>query len=50
MNKTNYISVGIDAGSAFSFISIVDPQERVISKPFKIIHNNQIPLLVLFLQ
>lgn len=28
MNKTNYISVGIDAESAFSFISIVDSQER----------------------
>lgn len=40
MNKTNYISVGIDVGSAFSFMSIVDPQERVILKPFKIIHNN----------
>ena len=40
MNKTNYISVGIDVGSAFSFMSIVDSQERVILKPFKIIHNN----------
>jgi transposase len=40
MNKTNYISVGIDVGSAFSFMSIVNPQERVILKPFKIIHNN----------
>ena len=40
MNKTNYISVGIDVGSVFSFMSIVDPQERVILKPFKIFHNN----------
>ena len=40
MNNYNYLSVGIDVGSAFSFMSIVDPQERVILKPFKIIHNN----------
>lgn len=40
MNIHNYLSVGIDVGSAFSFMSIVDPQERVILKPFKIIHNN----------
>lgn len=40
MNKHNYLSVGIDVGSAFSFMSIVVPQERVILKPFKIIHNN----------
>ncbi len=40
MNKHNYISVGIDVGSVFSFMSIVDPQERLILKPFKIIHND----------
>ena len=40
MNKPNYISVGIDVGSAFSFMSIVDHHENVILKPFKIIHNN----------
>ena len=35
MNKTNYISVGIDVGSSFSFMSIVDINEQVILKPFK---------------
>jgi len=40
MNKTNYISVCIDVGSAFSLMSIVDQHENVILKPFKIIHNN----------
>ena len=40
MNKTSYISVGIDVGSVFSLMSIVDPQENLILKPFKIIHNN----------
>lgn len=40
MNKTNYISVGIDVGSAFSLMSIVDQHENLILKPFKIIHNN----------
>ena len=38
--KTNYISVGIDVLSAISFMSIVDLQECVILKQFKIIHNN----------
>ncbi|TWH83453.1 IS110 family transposase [Sedimentibacter saalensis] len=36
----NYISVGIDVGSSFSWMSIVDPQENIILKPFKVIHNN----------
>lgn len=40
MNKRNYISVGIDVGSVFSLMSIVDQQENLILKPFKIIHNN----------
>jgi transposase len=40
MNKMNYISVGIDVGSAFSLMSIVDQHENLILKPFKIIHNN----------
>ena len=40
MNNHNYISVGIDVGSIFSLMSIVDPQERLILKPFKIIHND----------
>jgi transposase len=40
MSFCNYISVGIDVGSSFSWMSIVDPQENLILKPFKIIHNN----------
>lgn len=40
MTKQNYLSVGIDVGSAFSFMSIVDPDENLILKPFKIIHND----------
>ena len=40
MTKQNYLSIGIDVGSAFSFMSIVDPDENLILKPFKIIHND----------
>lgn len=40
MAKQNYLSVGIDVGSAFSWMSIVDPDENLILKPFKIIHSN----------
>lgn len=40
MLKTKYISVGIDVGSAFSLMSIVDPSGTLILKPFKIFHNN----------
>lgn len=38
-HNNHYLSVGIDVGSTFSFMSIVDPQERVILKPFKVFHN-----------
>lgn len=41
MYKCNYLSVGIDVGSTFSWMSIVAPNGEVISKPFKITHNNQ---------
>lgn len=40
MSKSNFLSVGIDVGSAFSYMSIVDPDEDLILKPFKIIHND----------
>lgn len=40
MTKEKFISVGIDVGSAFSWMSIVDTDGRLILKPFKIIHNN----------
>ena len=39
MHNKNYISVGIDVGSAFSFMTILAPDETVILKPFKITHN-----------
>lgn len=38
-NNNQYLSVGIDVGSAFSFMTIVDHQERIILKPFKIFHD-----------
>ena len=41
MHNKNYISVGIDVGSAFSFMPILAPDETVILKPFKITHNNK---------
>lgn len=39
MYNKNYISVGIDVGSAFSFMTIVAPDGSVIQNPFKITHN-----------
>ena len=39
MYNKNYISVGIDVGSAFSFMTIVAPDGSVTQKPFKITHN-----------
>ena len=40
MLKEKFISVGIDVGSTFSWMSIADPDETIILKPFKIIHND----------
>jgi transposase len=40
MNNKHYISVGIDVGSCFSWMSIVTPDGKPISKPFKITHND----------
>ena len=40
MSKNTYLSVGIDVGSAFSWMSIVDPRGNLVLKPFKILHNN----------
>ena len=37
---TNFISVGIDVGADFSFMSIALPNQTFIGKPFKIVHNN----------
>jgi len=35
-----FISVGIDVGSDFSYMSLALPNQTLIGKPFKIIHNN----------
>ena len=40
MTNCNYLSAGIDVGSAFSWMSMVDQNGTVIQKPFKITHNN----------
>ncbi len=50
MYNKNYISVGIDVGSAFSFMTILAPDETVILKPFKITHNNKVLWNELFLK
>lgn len=50
MHNKNYISVGIDVGSAFSFMTILAPDETVILKPFKITHNNKDSWNELFLK
>lgn len=41
MYNKKFISVGIDVGSAFSFMTILAPDGSVIQKPFKITHNNK---------
>jgi transposase len=35
-----FISVGIDIGADFSFMSIILPDKTFTGKPFKILHNN----------
>lgn len=37
---TPYLSVGIDVGADFSFMSMALPNQQLIGKPFKILHNN----------
>ena len=36
---TPYLSVGIDVGADFSMMSMALPNQQLIGKPFKIIHN-----------
>ena len=36
----SFISVGIDVGADFSFMSLALPNQTFIGKPFKIVHNN----------
>lgn len=40
MSKEKFISVGIDVRSTFSWMSIADPDEMILSNPFKIILND----------
>ena len=35
-----FISVGIDVGADFSFMSIALPNQTLVTKPFKITHSN----------
>jgi len=39
-NMLKFISVGIDVGADFSFMSLALPNRTFIGKPFKIVHNN----------
>ena len=39
-NENPFISVGIDVGADFSFMSLALPNRSLIGKPFKIVHNN----------
>lgn len=41
MTENNYISVGIDVGADFSYMSIALPNRTLVGKPFKITHANQ---------
>ena len=34
-----FISVGIDVGADFSWMSIALPNQQIIGKPYKILHN-----------
>jgi transposase len=36
----NFISVGVDVGADFSFMSLALPNQTFIGKPFKIVHDN----------
>ena len=38
--STLFISVGIDVGADFSFMSIALPNQTLLGKPFKIVHSN----------
>lgn len=40
MSTNFYLSVGIDVGADFSFMSIALPNQTFVGKPFKITHNN----------
>ena len=35
-----FISVGIDVGADFSWMSIALPNQQLVGKPYKILHNS----------
>jgi len=37
---SSFISVGIDVGADFSFMTIAQPNQTFVGKPFKIVHSN----------
>ncbi len=45
-----FISVGIDVGADFSWMSIALPNQQFVGKPYKILITVWIPLQLLFLK
>lgn len=39
-----FLSVGVDVGADFSFMSIALPSQELVGKPYKIVHSNQLSL------
>lgn len=44
MHPFNFISVGIDVGADFSWISILTPDHKPVVKAFKVLHNDLVSL------
>lgn len=40
MYPFDFISVGIDVGADFSWVSILTPDHKPVVKPFKVLHND----------
>ncbi len=40
MHPFNFISVGIDVGADFSWVSILTPDHKSVVKPFKVLHDD----------
>lgn len=40
MYPFNFISVGIDVGADFSWVSVITPDHKPVFKPFKVLHNS----------
>ena len=40
MYPFDFISVGIDVGADFSWVSILTPDHKPVFKPFKVSHHN----------